>query len=62
MDPILAEIYSTVFDAAPFVIAAYALIFVVLAAYVAYVLSSLSKTEKRLGALEERVEELREGR
>lgn len=62
MDPILAEIYSTVFDAAPFVIAAYALIFVVLLAYVAYVLVGLSKTEKRLQALEERVEELNEAR
>ena len=30
MDPVLAEIYSTVLGAAPFVIAAYALIFLVL--------------------------------
>lgn len=53
MDPILAEIYSTVLDAAPFVIAAYALIFVVLAVYVAFVVAGLLKTEKRLQALEE---------
>lgn len=53
MDPILAEIYSTVLDAAPFVIAAYALIFVVLAVYVAFVVAGLRKTEKRLQALEE---------
>lgn len=62
MDPILVEIYSTVLDAAPFVIAAYAFIFIVLLAYVAYVLAGLSKTEKRLQALEERMEELNETR
>lgn len=56
MDPILAEIYSTVLDAAPFVIAAYALIFVVLLVYVAIVTSGLRKTEKRLAALEEHLQ------
>lgn len=53
MDPILAEIYSTVLGAAPYVVAAYALIFVVLAVYVAFVVTGLRKTEKRLQALEE---------
>ncbi|MEE0845697.1 MAG: hypothetical protein U0L71_05825 [Eggerthellaceae bacterium] len=53
MDPILAEIYSTVLSAAPFVIAAYALIFVVLLVYVAIVMAGLRKTEKRLDALED---------
>lgn len=57
MDPILAEIYSTVLDAAPFVIAAYALIFVVLLVYVAIVTSGLRKTEKRLAALEEHLQQ-----
>jgi len=53
MDPILAEIYSTVLEAAPFVIAAYALIWLVLLIYVAIVLSRLKATEKRMTLLED---------
>lgn len=51
MDPILAEVYSTVLPAAPFVVAAYAGIWVVLAVYV-FVLSRRAKrTERDLDAL-----------
>ncbi|OUN46505.1 hypothetical protein B5G20_07950 [Collinsella sp. An7] len=51
MDPILAEVYSTVLPAAPFVIAAYVGIWVVLAVYV-FVLSRRAKrTERDLDAL-----------
>lgn len=57
MDPILAEIYSTVLDAAPFVIAAYALLFLVLCGYVAYIMAKLKRTEKKLAALEEHIDE-----
>ncbi|MDO4590700.1 MAG: heme exporter protein CcmD [Slackia sp.] len=57
MDPILAEIYSTVLDAAPFVIAAYALLFLVLCGYVAYIMTKLKRTEKKLAALEEHLDE-----
>ena len=53
MDSILSEIYSTVLGAAPFVIAAYALMWLVLLVYVAALAGSLRKTELRLAALEE---------
>lgn len=59
MDPVLAEIYSTVLDAAPFVIAAYALLFLVLCGYVVYIMTKLKRTEKKLAALEEHVDELK---
>jgi CcmD family protein len=53
MDPILAEIYSTVLEAAPFVIAAYALIWVCVFAYVFVVTTRLKRTEQRMQLLEE---------
>lgn len=59
MDPVLAEIYSTVLDAVPFVIAAYALLFLVLCGYVVYIMTKLKRTEKKLAALEEHVDELK---
>lgn len=57
MDPVLIEIYSTVLGGAPFVIAAYVLMFLVLVAYVAFTVTKLSKTEKKIAALEEYIEE-----
>lgn len=59
MDPVLAEIYSTVLGAAPFVIAAYALIFLVLCGYVVFITAKLKRTEKKLAALEEHVDALK---
>ncbi|MCL1879990.1 MAG: CcmD family protein [Actinomycetia bacterium] len=56
MDSILAEIYSTVLPAAPYVIAAYALIWLVLLAYVAVVISNLKKTEREMAALREELQ------
>ncbi len=58
MNPVLSEIYSTVLDGAPFVIAAYALIFAILMVYVIMTIMKLKNTEKKLDALEEHVEEL----
>ena len=58
MDPILAEIYSTVLTAAPFVIAAYALMWVVMFIFIIYSNRGLSKTEKQLAALEEAIAQL----
>jgi len=53
MDPILQEIYSTVLGAAPYVVAAYGLMWLVLLVYVLVVVSGLKKTERRVAALEE---------
>lgn len=57
MDPILAEIYSTVLGGFPFVLAGYALLFLVLMAYVAFIMAKLNRTEKKLAALEEHLDE-----
>ncbi len=58
MNPVLSEIYSTVLTGAPFVIAAYALIFAILMVYVIITMTKLKNTEKKLDALEEHVDEL----
>ena len=57
MNPVLSEIYSTVLGGAPYVIAAYALIFAILMVYVIMTTMKLKNTEKKLDALEEHVEE-----
>ena len=53
MDPVLLEIYSTVLPAAPFVIGAYALIWVCLFIYVMVIMTRVGKTEKRMQLLED---------
>ena len=58
MDPIQAEIYSTVLTAAPYVIAAYVILWVILLVYIIFSNRSLKNTEKQLAALEEAVEQL----
>ena len=60
MNPILADIYSTIIPSAPFIIAAYALIWVVLLVYVVFVVKGLKKTERQMEALEEAVRKGRE--
>ena len=57
MDPILAEIYSTVFTAAPFVIGAYALMWFVLLMYLLIITFGMKRTEKQMAALEEALAE-----
>lgn len=53
MNPVLAEIYSTVLPSAPYVIGAYALIWLALLVYVAIIVSGMKKTEAQLAVLEE---------
>lgn len=55
MNPILADMYSTVIPAAPFLIAAYALVWVALLVYVLIIVHGLKKTEAQIAALEEKV-------
>lgn len=57
MDPILAEIYSTILPSAPFIIAAYVLILVVLGVYVFVVSRNLKKGEAEIALLEEELAE-----
>jgi len=58
MDPVLEMIYSSALTAAPFVIAAYALMWAVLLVYIIYSHLGLSKTEKQIAALTEAIEQL----
>ena len=52
MDPILQEIYSTVVPSAPFLIAAYALLWAAHLVYVIVMQRGLKNSEKRLDLLE----------
>ena len=62
MNPVLAEIYSTIIPSAPYVLGAYVLVFIVLFVYVFFTVSKLKSAEKKMDALEERVEEGWKGR
>ena len=55
MNPILADIYSTVIPSAPFVLAAYAIVWVALLVYVIMTVRGLKKTEAQMALLEEAV-------
>lgn len=55
MNPILADIYSTVIPSAPFVIAAYAIVWAVLLVYVIMIVCRLKKTEAQMAILEEAI-------
>ena len=58
MNTILADIYSTVIPSAPFLIAAYALVWIVLLVFVAKTVMGLRKTEKQMAVLEEAMSRL----
>ena len=55
MNPILADIYSTVIPSAPFIIAAYAILWAALLIYVIMTVRGLKKTEAQMALLEEAV-------
>lgn len=56
MNSVLAEIYSTVLSGAPYVIAAYALLWLVLTSFVVVLAVRFKKVEKQMDALEEAVD------
>lgn len=58
MNSVLAEIYSTIIPSAPYVIAAYALIFLILFVFVFVTVRGLKKTEKEMRLIEERLDEM----
>ncbi len=55
MDPILTEIYRTVLGAAPYVLAAYVLLWLGLIVYIALGIRRVSALEKQLQVLEDSV-------
>lgn len=61
MNPILSDIYSTVIPSAPFVIAAYAIVWAALLVYVIVIVRGLKKTEAQIELLEQAVKAKREG-
>lgn len=56
MDPTNAELYKLVLPDAPYVIAAYGVLWVALVGYVSMVLGRLMKLEKEMRVIEESVE------
>ena len=56
MNPILSDMYSTVAPSLPFIIAAYALVWLALLVYVAIVVRGLKKTEAQMAVLEETIQ------
>ena len=59
MNPVLADIYSTVIPSMPFIIAAYALMWAALLIYVFVSMRGMKKTEQQIAVLEEAVAELK---
>lgn len=57
MNPVLAEIYSTIIPSAPYLIAAYALLWVALLAYVLMIMRGTKRAEAQMRLLEEAVAE-----
>ncbi len=53
MNPILEQIYSTVIPSAPYVIAAYALIWVALLVYLLFIMRGTKKAQAQMTLLEE---------
>lgn len=60
MNPILSDMYSTVAPSMPFIIAAYAIVWLVLLVYVFIVVRGLKKTERQMALLEEAMAKKRE--
>lgn len=59
MNPILEEIYSTIIPSMPYLIAAYALLWMALLIYVVITMYGIKKTEAQILVLEEAVAELK---
>ena len=57
MNPILEQIYSTIHPAAPYFIAAYALIWLALFVYVFIIMRGVKKAEAQMAVLEEELAE-----
>jgi CcmD family protein len=55
MDPVLQEIYKTVLDAAPYVLAAYLLLWIGLMGYIAFGIRRVSNLEKELAVVEDAI-------
>ncbi|WP_270296121.1 hypothetical protein [Eggerthella sinensis] len=59
MNPVLTEIYSTVAPSMPFIIGAYALMWLAILVYMLVIMLSYKKAEAQMAVLEEAVAELK---
>ena len=59
MDPVLAEIYSTIIPSAPYIFAAYALLWVALLAYVLMIMRGVKRANARMALIEEELADRR---
>lgn len=57
MNALLVEIYSTILPSAPYIIAAYALLWVALLVYVFIIMRGFKKAEAQMAVLEEALAE-----
>lgn len=57
MNPVLSEIYSAVVPSMPFIIGAYALVWVAILVYVLMIVMGFKKAEKQMAVLEEAIAE-----
>ena len=62
MNPVLVEIYSTIIPSAPYIIAAYALMWAALLVYVFVIVRGLKKSEAQMAVLEEALAEKKAAR
>ena len=57
MNPILEQIYATILPSAPYLIAAYALIWLALFVYVIIIMRGQKKAERQMSMIEEEIKE-----
>lgn len=57
MNPVLVEIYSTIVPSMPFIIGAYALLWVAILVYVLVIMLGYKKAEAQMSVLEEAIAE-----
>ena len=60
MNPLLTEIYSTILPSAPYIIAAYALVWLALLVYVCVSTKSLKNAEAQIEVLEEEIKHIKD--
>lgn len=58
MNPVLEEIYSTIVPSMPFIIGAYALVWLAILVYMLAIMLSCKKAEAQMAVLEEAVAQL----
>lgn len=57
MNPILDQIYSTIIPSMPYLIAAYVLVWVVLAVYIVVIMRATKRAERQMDLIEEALAE-----